>query len=217
MTRIIGSRILKTPCCGSTMKSEAYASINMSVAENWTDGKMVGTLFNRDGQLRRCICGHLFFLRDAMTDVVIRKNDPNLSAESIPSAIFIKDDELNTLLKSQSHELDIEITLRKRLWQYTNDSFRDTYREFKKSNKNSFPTYSLTLEQTENLEHLKKLLIKQSSKNSLILSEINRALGHMNEALACLKDLEQDDDESFVNIMTLLIDLKYRGPARYRT
>ena len=97
MTRIIGSRILKTPCCESTMKSEAYASINMSVAENWTDGKMVGTLFNRDGQLRRCICGHLFFLRDAMTDVVIRKNDPNLSADSIPSAIFIKDDELNAL------------------------------------------------------------------------------------------------------------------------
>lgn len=216
MTRIIGSRILKTPCCGSTLKSEAYASINMSVAENWTDGKMVGTLFNRDGQLRRCICGRIFFLKDAMTDVVIRKNDPNLSAESIPSAQFIKDDELDTLLKSQSHELNIEITLRKRLWQFSNDTFRDTYREFKKTNKDSFPTYSLTLEQKDNLERLKELLIEQSSTNTLTLIEVNRALGHMNEALDCLKNLTKND-ESFVNIMTLLINLKYRGPARYRS
>ena len=216
MTRIIGSRILKTQCCGSTLKSEAYASINFSVAENWTDGKMVGTLFNRDGQLRRCICGRVFFLKDAMTDIVIRKDDPNLSAESIPSAQFIKDDELDTLLKSQSHELNIEITLRKRLWQFSNDAFRDTYREFKKTNKDSFPTYSLTLEQTDNLERLKELLIEQSSTNTLTLIEVNRALGHMNEALDCLKNLAQDD-ESFVNIMTLLINLKYRGPARYRS
>ena len=216
MTRIIGSRILKTPCCGSTLKSEAYASINFSVAENWTDGRMVGTLFNRDGQLRRCICGRVFFLKDAMTDIVIRKDDPTLSAESIPSAEFIKDDELDVFLKSQSLELNIEIALRKRLWQFSNDSFRDTYREYKKTNKDSFPTYSLTKEQTENLERLKKLLIEQSSTNTLMLIEVNRALGYMNEALDCLKGLAQDD-ESFVNMMTLLIDSKYRGPARYRS
>jgi hypothetical protein len=198
------------------MKSEAYASINFSVAENWTDGKMIGTLYNRDGQMRSCICGHLFFLRDAMTDIVIMKNDPNLSADSIPSAKFIKDDELNALLKSQSHELEIEITLRKRLWQFSNDSFRETYREYKKSNKDSFPTYSLTIEQTENLERLKELLISQNSDNLLMLIEINRALGYTKEALNCLKNLSKDE-ESFVNMMTFLIDSKYRGPARYRS
>ena len=215
MTRIIGSQILKTQCCGSTLKSEAYASINSSVAENWTDGKMVGTLFNRDGQLRRCICGRIFFLKDAMTDIVIRKDDPNLSAESIPSAEFIKDDELDVLLNSQSQELNIEITLRKRLWQFSNDTFRDTYREFKKTNKNSFPPYSLTLEQTDNLERLKELLVMQGSTNTLTLIEVNRALGHINEALVCLKNLEEED-ESYVSMMTLLIGSKYKGPARFR-
>jgi hypothetical protein len=105
---------------------------------------------------------------------------------------------------------------RRNLWQFSNDTFRDTYREFKKTNKDSFPTYSLTLEQTDNLERLKELLIDQSSTNTLTLIEVNRALGHMNEALDCLKNIAQDD-ESFVNMMTLLIDSKYRGPARYRS
>ena len=168
MTRIVGSRILKTPCCGSTLKSDAYASINFSVAENWTDGKMIGTLFNRDGNLRHCLCGQVFFLNDAMTDVVILKSDKTLSADSIPYAQYIKDDEVESLLDSHEFSIEIEIILRKRLWQFSNDSFRDVYRAHKKVNPKSFPTYSLTTSQISNLERLKALVNELNAKKFLL-------------------------------------------------
>jgi len=216
MTRIVGSRIIKTPCCGSTLKSEAYASINFSVAENWTDGKMIGTLFNRDGNLRHCLCGQVFFLDDAMTDVVILKNDQTLSAETIPYAQYIKDDEVESLLESQEFSPEIEIILRKRLWQISNDSFRDVYRAHKKVNPNSFPSYALTIKQTSNLERLKFLINDPNAKNALILIEINRALGNKSDAIICINSISKDD-ESFIKMMTNLIESDYRGPARYKS
>jgi hypothetical protein len=216
MTRIIGSRILKSPCCGSTLKSEAYASINFSVAENWTDGKMIGTLYNRDGKLRHCICGQVFLLDDAMTDVVILKSDKTLSAESIPSAQYIKDEEVESLLESQEFSPEIEIILRKRLWQISNDSFRDIYRAHKKINPNSFPSYAITTKQTSNLERLKSLINEPNADNALLLIEINRALGNKSDAIKCITSISKED-ESFVKMMANLIDSNYRGPARYKS
>ncbi len=63
MTRAVGRRVVKTPCCGILLTTENYASINYSADEYWTDGRAVGSLAPQDGGLRRCLCGGYFLVR----------------------------------------------------------------------------------------------------------------------------------------------------------
>ncbi len=65
MTRISGSRIILAPCCGKILTTPSYSSVNLTANEHWTDGKVVGGLFNNGGGLRLCECGEVFLLSDA--------------------------------------------------------------------------------------------------------------------------------------------------------
>ena len=38
MTRVAGTRVIKTPCCGTLMGTPAYSSANLMASEYWTDG-----------------------------------------------------------------------------------------------------------------------------------------------------------------------------------
>ena len=62
MTRITGSHVIQTPCCGAQYRTPAYGSINLSAQEYWTDGTRVGSLFGGDGGLRQCQCGAYYLL-----------------------------------------------------------------------------------------------------------------------------------------------------------
>jgi hypothetical protein len=216
MTRITGSQILKTPCCGKTLKSVAYGTINFSTDENWTDGKAVGALFNSDGQLRKCLCGRPFFLNDAYTGVVIKNDDAILSADSIPSALYISDSEIKDLLVNKM-DVEIEIALRKRLWRLSNDEFREEYRQHMQSKPCDLPNYVLTKEQEENLEILKILLVKQGGANELLLAELDRALGNREDALSHLSRVTNKNDVKLAEMLAGLIYKNYRGPVRYKS
>ena len=63
MTRTSGRTILKTPCCGTTYCDKAYASINFSAAEFWSDGRRVKSLMPDGVGLCRCRCGAYFLSR----------------------------------------------------------------------------------------------------------------------------------------------------------
>lgn len=65
MTRVSGSHIIKSPCCGALMGTPAYSSINSSASEYWTDGHVVGSLAPSSEGLRRCVCGQCFLLHTA--------------------------------------------------------------------------------------------------------------------------------------------------------
>ena len=60
MTRISGINIIKAPCCGALYSTVAFASINFTASENWTDGTTENSLSQSDGGLRRCTCGGYF-------------------------------------------------------------------------------------------------------------------------------------------------------------
>ena len=73
-----GSIVFRTNCCGALYRRQAYASINLSAQEYWTDGKRVNSLFPNDGGLRQCQCG-TFFLQhecDKLYDLPKEKYKP---------------------------------------------------------------------------------------------------------------------------------------------
>jgi hypothetical protein len=76
MTRTSGDRVIQTRCCGVLLRTPSYSSINFSANEQWTDGRVVGSLFENGGGLRRCTCGKYFLLSDATTLRVIEKQKP---------------------------------------------------------------------------------------------------------------------------------------------
>ena len=65
MTRFSGSRLIIAPCCGKLFSTPQHSSINFTAHEHWTDGKVVGGLFDNGGGLRWCECGEVFLLSDA--------------------------------------------------------------------------------------------------------------------------------------------------------
>lgn len=76
MTRVLGDRVIQTNCCEATFRTPAYGSINLSAHEYWTDGRVVGSLFDNGGGLRRCTCGNYFLLNEASTVGTIPKLKP---------------------------------------------------------------------------------------------------------------------------------------------
>ncbi len=81
MTRISGSRIILAPCCGKILTTPSYSSVNLTANEHWTDGKVVGGLFNNGGGLRLCECGEVFLLSDAKQVGTIPKEKPPAPAD----------------------------------------------------------------------------------------------------------------------------------------
>jgi hypothetical protein len=65
MTRIAGVDVVVTPCCRRTYGTTAYASINFSAWEYWTDGQDHQGLAPPLDGLRRCSCGEFFLIRRA--------------------------------------------------------------------------------------------------------------------------------------------------------
>ena len=76
MTRTSGDQIILAPCCGAEFRTPSYSSINLSAHERWTDGRVVGSLFENGGGLRQCTCGKYFLLSDASTVGTIPKPKP---------------------------------------------------------------------------------------------------------------------------------------------
>lgn len=76
MTRTSGNKVIQTHCCGAEFITPSYSSINLSANERWTDGRVVGSLFENGGGLRRCTCGKYFLLSDATTLGTIAKPKP---------------------------------------------------------------------------------------------------------------------------------------------
>lgn len=83
MTRVVGTRIYRTPCCGRHYGGAAYGSINFMAWEHWTDGASVGSLAPDPGWIYRCECGHPFLMGNTETVGVIRRqrHHPRLAAE----------------------------------------------------------------------------------------------------------------------------------------
>lgn len=76
MTRVTGTNIIRTPCCGALLSTPSYASINTMAWEYWTDGYADGSLAPGGDGLRRCLCGGCFLIYSVEFIKTIRHSKP---------------------------------------------------------------------------------------------------------------------------------------------
>lgn len=213
MTRIVGSRRTITPCCQREYLETAFASINFSASEYWTDGHREASLAPTDGGVRLCACGHLYTTSEATyLPGVVRSESIEL-----PRGQRVSDLDLEQAVSSCQASLAAEISLRRRFWRVGNEAYRASYREIKRMEKNAFPRYELSVRARENLLRLTELLSADHIRNAIELSEIYRAVGRPEKSVERLSREFADESEArMANLMRRLIDLDVRGPVRYQ-
>jgi len=213
MTRIVGLRRTVAPCCQRQYLEPAFASLNFSSSEYWTDGHREASLAPTDGGLRMCSCGHFYTTAEADYLPGIVKDDE----AGIPHSTRVGEQELESALKSGRHSPAAETALRRRLWRYWNAGYREAYRELKKHNKDELPPYKPTGAALENLVRLAELLESDAAANAMELCEIYRALGSPQRSRDALALHSSDETENRVAaLMRQLLEEGVAGPVRYR-
>lgn len=255
MTRIAGTNIIKTPCCGSFFSTTAFASINFMASEHWTDGATENSLSQSDGGLRRCTCGSYFLSGYAERVGYIPKNSdqPQEQSEHSITKIFgkigkllIAEDKakpqtirklpsqwaanetvippkaqsvtglaIAELLDSMPQDKNLLIQARRLYWRYLNNQFRDEYRAYRDIYKDSFPAYTLSAAQMDNMEQLAALLEEHDMVDELELGELYREMGQPLKARAKLAKVSEDN-RKLCEMQLSLLEKGYTGPARFR-
>ena len=109
----------------------------------------------------------------------------------------------------------MQIIARRRLWQYLNDPFRESYRKHKEVSPDTLPPYEASYEQKENMLKLAYLLEDGYGPPWLEVAELCREVGDMDAAAKALNRAGKSD-QTLSGIVGQLIEMNYSGPARFR-
>lgn len=131
-----------------------------------------------------------------------------------PLVLGVTDAELSGIIMSKVYTAQVLFAVRLLYWRYLNDSFRETYRAHKESDPTSFPSFSPTSEQIENMEQLLPLWESTQPQDWLLSAELHRELGHPEKALECLNHVATEQ-QSVANMLKRMIAEGVRGPVRY--
>jgi hypothetical protein len=151
------------------------------------------------------------------------QNYDTRSEEDIAAAIrdmpiethVVSESDLPVVIEKCEGKREILIEARRRLWRSMNDPFRKLYRQYKENNPDSYPPYSATYVQKENMLKLAYLLEESYSPNWLEVSELCREVGDMGAAKEALK-LSSKSDKKLIDVVGELIATNYTGPVLYR-
>ena len=106
------------------------------------------------------------------------------------------------------------IVARRRYWRFLNDPFREIYREHRKLHGESFPYYSPTDAQADNMIKLIELLDRPHSSNWVEIAELYRELGDFSESFNALATC-RGKETSLKLLIGNLVDLSVSAPTRY--
>lgn len=246
MTRVSGSCINTTPCCGASFSTPRYTSINFSAWEYWTDGYREGSLMPNDQGLRRCKCGSFYLLSEMQHICHVDQTD-------IPLTIGVKDGELHQAI-TQARTPQVEVAARMLLWQQLNHPYRQMYRAHRQAEEDAtqaqweaanpdarswwqrfrkvpppqyhrpadapftYPPFQPTSEQRDNMKALLDLLSKETDgfRDPLVMAELHRELGQFEEAARNFESIEEKDDRPGYRVIGQMVKEKQNVPMRYR-
>lgn len=226
MTRIVGQRPLRTPCCGALYRVPRYASFSSFPDEFWTDGRLVGGMRPPNFGLHRCLCGSVYLLSEADYP----KEDV---ADSVPGPVPVAREEFEYILESPQ-TVTVECEARYSYHKHINDPYRDVYRKYRSASRDdaggnrslgvglissdpfAHPPYSLGESQKANLLRLIELLEEHSPKEGdrTLLADFYRSLGIFESASKLL--LPVDNTHPHARALRQLIQRGIIAPMRYR-
>jgi hypothetical protein len=96
-----------------------------------------------------------------------------------------------------------------------NDPFREIYREHRKLHGESFPYYSPTDAQADNMIKLIGLLDRPHSSNWVEIAELSRELGDFEAANRAISINKGVNGNKIKDIVSSLVDKKVSAPARF--
>lgn len=217
MTRVNGCNVIATRCCGAKYQTPRYSSINMMAQEYWTDGYRLYSLFGLDGGLRKCVCGKLYLLNQAIKFDASNKGVSEDEKDLSP-VLHVEDEDLKNHLQGgggQELSLEVEVVIRRRYWRFLNHAYRDVYRAVVDGTIESIPACSLSNVQQKNISKLINLLERSDTKEILELVELYRELGFFYNAQLLLKEVDSQSDERLKKLEDELIQAKINAPVRF--
>jgi hypothetical protein len=129
--------------------------------------------------------------------------------------MHVSDSSMPDVFNQKNANTSLLIVARRRYWRFLNDPFREIYREHRKLNGESFPYYSPTDAQADNMIKLIELLDRPHSSDWVEIAELSRELGDFEVANSALT-FDKGSDNKFKDVVGRLIDIKVASPARFK-
>ena len=160
-----------------------------------------------------------FFGKPTIEEIILHydtRSQSEIDEEKMktPDALHVADESMPEIFKQSKASRQLQIAARRRYWQYLNDPVRETYREQKKLDPDSFPDYQPCSEQRENMQELIDLLQKYST-DWLEVSELYREMGDFSSSLCALRAHSGRKSKLHASIF-FLINKGVSTPARFR-
>ena len=154
---------------------------------------------------------------DYLLNYDIRTDEEVKAAEDEipPLTSYVADADMPDVIEKSSENREMLIIARRRMWQYLNDPFRESYRKHKEASPDTLPPYEASYEQKENMLKLAYLLEDSYGPPWLEVTELCREVGDMDAAAKALNRAGKSD-QTLSGIVGQLIEMNYSGPARFR-
>ena len=140
----------------------------------------------------------------AANETVIPPKAQSVTGAAIAELLYFKPQDKNLLIQA-----------RRLYWRHLNNQFRDEYRTYRDSHKDSFPSYAPNAAQMDNMEQLAALLEDHDMVDELELGELYREMRQPLKARAKLAKVGEDD-RKLCEIQLSLLEKGYSGPARFK-
>jgi hypothetical protein len=161
-----------------------------------------------------------FLGKPTKADIMLRydtRPPHEIEAEQIkvPESMHVSDSSMPDVFNQKNANTSLLIVARRRYWRFLNDPFREIYREHRKLHGETFPYYSPTDAQADNMIKLIELLDRPHSSNWVEIAELSRELGDFEVANSALT-FDKGSDNKFKDVVGRLIDIKVASPARFK-
>ena len=161
--------------------------------------------------------GKLLIAEDKANPQTIRKLPSQWAANETvipPKAQSVTGAAIAELLNSKPQDKNLLVQARRLYWRHLNNQFRDEYRAYRETHKDSFPPYAPSAAQMDNMEQLVALLEGHDMVDELELGELYREMGQPLKARAKLAKVDEQD-KKLCEMQLSLLAMGYSGPARF--
>jgi hypothetical protein len=141
-----------------------------------------------------------------------------IEAERVPlpqNIEFVKDNELIQVIESSPSDSSLLLVARRRYWRHLNEPYRQAFRLLRETDKDSFPAFTPTEAQLNNMQQILYLINQGDEPNWFEVCELYREMSKFYEAQQAL-ELAKELEPRLAEMMSDLLAKKMNAPVRYK-